>query len=475
MSRSSVSVVLTVLVTLAFAASARAVTITEFPIVNPGGADPLNIITGPDGNLWWTEGGSNPGVGRINPSGEAFPLIEDSRHPVDLVAAPSGWVSWVSEGGWGVRNPSGTVNEVATTLKGGAITLTAGNEVRFGGSQGASVAVLCTPEVESLDHLEAGQPCLGEKGGGRFIALAASSGNTLWSSTTNNAVKIFSATPVAFGKIVELPTESVPRGIAIGPEGSAWVAMSGADAVDRIDPNGGRTRFALPADSEPFDLVFGPDGAFWVLETGLGKVARMTTAGLVTGEYAVPSGFTGQIGITVGPDKSIWFTDTDRGAIGRLVPDPLSSSGGGGGGSVPPPAAAPRFTGSPSFSPARFRVVGSGGSRSAAGVPAGSTLRFSLSTPATVTATIFLKTLGRRAGKGCVAPAKAKPGAKKCTRLVRKGRLKLSAKAGANKFAFSGKLGGKPLTSGAYQASFTAKSPAGLTSTPAKASFTIVS
>jgi streptogramin lyase len=472
-----------VLVALTFADSAGAVSITEFPAQNPGGPDPLNIIAGPDGNLWWTEGGSNPGLGRMTPTGESLALIEDGSHPVDLVAAPSGWVSWVDEEGWVSRSPAGVFKvSPNNNLKGGAITLTAANEVRFGGSLGAGVAAVCTPKTSSLDHLEGEESCEGEGGGGKVTAMAASPGNTLWSSSpSRDTVKIATAAPLSQRKLLELPIGSGPQGIAIGPEGNAWVAMSTADAIDRIDPNGGRTRFALPSGSEPFDLTYGPDGAFWILESGLGKIGRMTTAGLLTGEYAVPSGFTGQVGITVGPDKNIWFTDSDKGAIGRLIPDPPIS---GGPPPSPPPASggpgadktAPAFIGAPAFSPARFRVSGAKAARSSRpAAPSGSSLKFSLSEAATVTMSVSRKTAGRRVGKKCVAPGKAKPGAKKCSRYVLKGVQTITGKAGANKFAFSGKVGGKALKPGSYQASLTARDAAGNTSAAATANFTIAS
>ncbi len=467
---------------LATAGPAGAVTITEFPVDNPGGSDPLHIIAGPDGNLWWTEGGANPGIGRMTPTGESLALLEDGGHPVDLVAAPSGWVSWVDEEGWVARSPAGGFKvSPNANLKGGAITLTAGNEVRFGGSLGAGVAAVCTPKTANLDHLEGEESCEGEGGGGKVTAMAASPGNTLWSSSpSRDAVKIATATPLGQRKLVELPVGSGPQGIAIGPEGNAWVAMSTADAIDRIDPNGGRTRFALPAGSEPFDLTYGPDGAFWILESGVGKIARMSTAGLITDEYAVPSGFTGQVGITVGPDKNIWFTDTDKGAVGRLIPDPLTtpggagSGGGAGGGNTPPgDTTAPRFSGAPKFSPARFRAAGASRSKSG-GAPSGSKLSFTLSEPASVTAAIALKAPGRRAGKRCVVPGKAKPGAKKCIRLITKGTLSLTGAAGANKIAFSGKLRGKALAPGAYGATLTARDVAGNASAAATAAFAIV-
>jgi hypothetical protein len=102
----------------------------------------------------------------------------------------------------------------------------------------------------------------------------------------------------------------------------------------------------------------------------------------------------------------------------------------------------------------------------------GSTLKFSLSADASVTVAISLKASGRRAGKSCVAPAKAKPGAAKCTRYVAKGQFALSGKAGPNSFRFNGKLGGKALTPGGYQASLTAHDGAGNNSA-ATANFTI--
>jgi streptogramin lyase len=462
-------------IALAFTGTANAVTITEFE-ANPGkSATPNNIVAGPGGNLWWTELGAEPGIGRISPTGEHFPVIHTETTPIDLAAAPSGWVSWVSQSGLGMRNPSGTVYQVleSSNFRAGSITLTPAGQIRFGGGEGASVTVICAPPDPTSDHLDFEFPkysCAGVKNGSAVDGIAASPGGTLWASVPeSNAMFISSTASFGFTTRVELPIGSRPVGIAIGPEGNAWVAMWEAGAIDRITPTGARTRFTLPAGSKPNDLVLGPDGAFWIVEAGTGKIARMTTAGLVTNEYAVPSGETGQTGITVGPDKNLWFTDSEVGLIGRLIPDPLVPAGEtGGGGTVPPPGdtVPPRFIGAPAFSPARFRV---GGPK-----PSGSTLKFSLSEASTITATVARKASGRRAGKNCVAPSKAKPGAKMCTRYVLKGNLTLKGAAGANKVAFSGKLRGKALPPGSYRSTLVARDVAGNTSSAAKASFSIV-
>lgn len=478
-----IAVYTTFLLALAFTGSAGAVTITEFES-NPGKVSlPEQIVAGPGGLLWWTEGGAEPGIGRMTTNGEHIGNFS-AGNPKDLVAAPSGWVSWLGNNTVGTRSPLGVVSNGTSTYNGTAITLTAGNEVRVGGVGGGGTSTrVCTPSEPGLDHITSALECSAESSSSTVEGLAASAGNTLWASLYGKQwVKIFSATPLSPQKVVELPAGSGPRGIAIGPEGDAWVAMWLGDAIDRIAPDGSRTRFSLPPDSAPFDIVFGPDGAFWITESGTGKIARMTTAGLVTNEYPVPSGETFQTGITVGPDGNIWFSDTEMGLIGRLIPDPLPVSGGGGGGGAPgnvpgpgpaPDKTVPRFTAAPNFSPARFRVAGAKAASSRGGAPTGSTLTFSLSEDASVTATVAIKAPGRRSGKACVAPGKAKPGAAICSRYLPKGKLNLAGRSGANKVSFSGKVAGKVLRPGTYQASFVARDPAGNSSVAATAHFTI--
>jgi streptogramin lyase len=474
---------LAALAALAVAAPANAVTITEFD-TNPGKVSvPLNIVGGADGNLWWTEIGSEPGIGRMSPSGERFPVIPDGSNPIDLAAAPSGWVSWVSQEGFGSRSPSGLVTRTANSFSAGAITLTPSGQIRFGGREG--VSVICSPQVPTSDHLETEFACAGEKFADSVEGIAAAPDGTLWASASkSNAVFISSTAHFGFTTRVDLPAGSDPVGIAIGPEGNAWVAMWEAGAIDRITPAGARTRFLLPVGSRPNDLVLGPDGAFWILESGTGRIARMTTTGTVTGEYPVPSGETGQLGITVGPDRNIWFTDPEAAMIGRLVPDPPIIAGGGssGGSTTTAPAVAPaldaiapRFTAAPTLRPARFRVAaGKAHGSSRGGAPSGSTLRFSLSEAASVTVTLARGVPGRRLGSRCVAPGKAKPSAGRCARFVGSGGLKIDGAAGPNKLAFSGRPAGRALRPGRYRATFIAADPAGNASGPSLAGFVIV-
>jgi streptogramin lyase len=466
------------------AGSAGAVTITEFP-ADPGNfsSTPEQIVGGPEGKVWWTEGGAKSGIGRISTNGELFPAIETSRQPVDLVVAPSGWASWTADEGIGTRDPSGFVHTYdRENFSGGAITLTPAGSVRYGYAHFASTAV-CAPGDLTGDHLKETESCYREQSSDPTEGMAAAPDGRLWVSV-GGAIEVFGSEGAPSKlKRIDLPANSAPRGIAIGPEGDAWVAMFEADAIDRLAPDGSRTRFKLPAGSHPYDIVWGPDGAFWMVEAGTGKIGRMSTAGVLTDEYPVPSGETGQSGIAVGPDGNIWFTDTEMGEIGRLVPDPVLGPVGSlpvapvGGGPAPArDTTAPRFLGATTFSPTRFAVVGAAkaSAKGHAGAPAGSKLKFSLSEAGAVTATISAKARGRRSGKSCVAPAKAPAKAAKCTRLVRKGALALSGAAGPNKLAFSGKVGGKALAPGAYQAALVARDAAGNASAPSLAGFTVL-
>ncbi|OJU80565.1 MAG: hypothetical protein BGO11_07550 [Solirubrobacterales bacterium 70-9] len=471
-----------VLAALLVVGRAAAVTIAEFA-ADPDSklSFPVNITSGPEGNLWWTDIGAHPGIARMTPDGEYLPRLADPNKPVDVVVSASGWASWVSQNGTGERAPGGTVSIHPSKFVGSSIILTPDEGLRWGG-HGPNVTSVCRP-LQDSDHFGGLELCLSKEWIGRVSGMAASGDGVIWASVEDRDLVLQMNLGLSDEKLIELPVGSRPTGIAVGPEGNAWVAMWGAGAIDRLTPAGARTRFPLPAGSRPNDIVLGPDGAFWITESGTGKIGRIDTAGTLTDEYPVPSGEIGQVGITVGPDAAIWYADPEAGLVGRLVPDPpgnpLAPVGPSGPGVAPgsDDGVAPRFLSPPSFKPARFRVAGRSGARPAGrrpAAPTGAKLTFALSEPATVTATVVLKAAGRRAGRKCVAPRKAKPGAARCIRRLAKGSLRLDGKAGVNRTPFSGKLNGKALVPGRYLAKFVARDAAGNASASVSASFTVV-
>ncbi|HEX3239730.1 MAG TPA: hypothetical protein VHR18_06305 [Solirubrobacterales bacterium] len=450
---------------LLFAAPAGAVTITEFEIEAgspPGTHQPRYIHVGPDGNLWYAVVGATPGIGRVSTSGQMLGIINDPLNPSDLVTGADGTVYWVGDDGIGRRTPNGTVQTEAFSDASDAYTLalTPGNKLFWTERRSSGSAAICYFEEGWGEAKACGAG--GSLVKGRITGLAMLPDATFWAAYYEaNEVRRVGVDLAGAVVTSKLPAGSGPSRIALG-DGRAWVTMFDADAIDSFLPDGARQRFPLPAGTRPNDIAFGPDGALWFTGYNSGTIGRMTTGGAVT-LYPIPSANSFPIGIAVGPDGNLWFTESGTGKIGRLVPDPLSGTGD---------SIAPVFTAAPKFQPKRFAV--SGNKSAPKGTPKGTKLKLALSEPATVIATIARPSPGRKAGKLCVAPGKAKSGAKRCTRFVAKGSLAKQLPAGPGSIPFSGKLKGKPLAPGAYRATVSAKDASGNLSAATFAAFTIV-
>jgi hypothetical protein len=106
--------------------------------------------------------------------------------------------------------------------------------------------------------------------------------------------------------------------------------------------------------------------------------------------------------------------------------------------------------------------------------PAGTTIRFTLSAPATVQFVITQTAAGRRGPHGCVAPTRQLRRAKSCTRTLTFGQFNRGLQSGADRVSFSGRLSHGPLKPGTYILTAT---PTGLTHIPGRShsiGFTIV-
>jgi outer membrane protein assembly factor BamB len=101
-------------------------------------------------------------------------------------------------------------------------------------------------------------------------------------------------------------------------------------------------------------------------------------------------------------------------------------------------------------------------------------ITYSLNISASVKLTLKRHAAGRKVNRRCVMPTRKNRKRARCTRLVTvPGSIMLPGKAGANGFAFTGKMGRRRLGPGTYQ--LTARpSAAGRTGTPQRVTFTIV-
>jgi hypothetical protein len=103
----------------------------------------------------------------------------------------------------------------------------------------------------------------------------------------------------------------------------------------------------------------------------------------------------------------------------------------------------------------------------------GTVFSFRLDQPATVRIAIQTRARGRRVGRACRAETRRLRHNPRCTRTITVATLTRTAHAGLNKVAFSGRIRGRALKPGHYQAAFTATDSAGA-SPPKTLSFTIV-
>jgi streptogramin lyase len=448
--------------TLAMTGMASAATFKEYPIGAYPAHAPRYIKAGPDGNIWFADGGTEGGVGRISPSGEPFAEF-GGPGVVEVAFAPDGSPFWAGDKSIGHRYPNGYVTESTKYLANYAAAVAPNGEFWFSTAEAewSHSSGISPGSTESFSLLR----------GGRITSIAFDRAGSAWGAFYEGNV-VHELTPDY--KQVDLPPKSGPARIALGPEGNLFVTMFDADAVDQITPTGQRRRFPLSAGAGPNDIALGPDGALWITEYKANKIARMTAAGEVTGEFAIPTPNSLPIGIAAGPDGAMWFTEAQAAKIGRIVIDASTTTPVGAGGGAGPAAAGrdttpPSFTKAPSLHPSRFRSSGRAGGR----IPKGSALTFTLSEAATLKVQVSAPRPGRKVNGNCTAPGKSNRHKPACRRYVPLGTLSYNAKSGANRFAFSGRVAGHTLKPGSYRLSAIALDAAGNGSSPAKASFTI--
>ena len=118
----------------------------------------------------------------------------------------------------------------------------------------------------------------------------------------------------------DLPTgDSLPQGIAAGPDGMNWVASRGAAEIARVAPGGSMSPIDLEFGVDPYDIVRGPDGAMWFTEHNGNRIGRLTVDGELSEFYL--RDLSTPTGITVGPDGALWFAQRGVSAIGRITVD----------------------------------------------------------------------------------------------------------------------------------------------------------
>ena len=111
-----------------------------------------------------------------------------------------------------------------------------------------------------------------------------------------------------------------PRGITVGPDGNIWFAETFINRIGRLTTSGTLTTFGVPtANSAPWGITPGPDGNLFYTEVNGNRIGRIAMTGVTT-EFAIPTALSGPRLINVGPDGNLWFAEYDKAKIGSMTP-----------------------------------------------------------------------------------------------------------------------------------------------------------
>ncbi len=256
--------------------------VVEYQVPSPG-ALPSEIIPGPDGNLWFTQGLGNH-IGMINPRTHDFTLfaLPQNYSSVDgITVGPDGNL-WFTDILFGTQPPIGAIGTLDPA----------------------------TGAIREFPEQDAGSVPMG---------ITTGPGGDLWFTNENNKnIGIFNPTTDSITLLAVPVAIGGAMGITTGPDGNIWVSLTADNSIGKINPTTiAVTVFPDATDGgSPEDIIVGPDGNLWFNEVYVAQLGRMnpTTGAFTQIPITDQSG-----GITAGADGKIWFTEYSP-AIGMINP-----------------------------------------------------------------------------------------------------------------------------------------------------------
>lgn len=344
-------------IAVAVPAAAQTGSIVEYQVPTAN-SQPVSIVAGPDGNLWFTEFRGNK-IARMTIAGTVteFPIPTANSQPDDMDVGPDGnlWFAEVLGNRIGRITTDGAITEfLVPTANSRPTVVAAGPDGNLWFTERGTVASpdnkvgRITPEGVITEYTLPNP-------GSRPLGITAGPDGNVW--FTEQAGNRIGRLDPATGAITEFPLpnpNSQPWEITGGPDGNLWFTEFSGNRIGRITPDGMISEFPVPTPaSQPNTIRRGPDlnpgdncayqqetlgeptfsaryGSFggcvarlattktlWFTETAGNRVAQVTTDGDIF-EYAIPTPAAQPIGITHGSDGAVWFAELAVNKIGRL-------------------------------------------------------------------------------------------------------------------------------------------------------------
>ena len=315
-----------------------AVTTLPVPGADPGSWDGTSshIVAGPDGNEWFTDPTDNA-IGRVTPQGKVtlFPLpsqaadggdgssdfIPNAQAPTDIVVGPDGnlWFTENGTDGIGRITPGGVITEFHTpSADSYPLGLTVGGDGNLWFAESGTEAIgqittdgtITEYPLQNLDVSYLDGIAKGADGNVWFIAYDDSGNGTISSITPG-------------GDITSYTLNAGPTALTAGPDGKLWVGTDSA-AILRVGTDGSTDSFALPDDASVTSISSGTDGTLWFSLDGANQFGRITPTGVVS-EFTLPTDSANADGsaisvsnVSLGSDGKMWFVDAFNPQVGSI-------------------------------------------------------------------------------------------------------------------------------------------------------------
>ncbi len=253
---------------------------------------PADITAGPDGNLWFTEQGLLPGIGRITPTGDI------TEYSTGLLNVPGDIVGEATDGGvW--------FTQKGITEKIGRIDTATGDIVTYPAPSGAGLAGL---DVDADGNLWFGQADRGKLG----------------RMATDGSVTEFNA---------DLSGDEHLKDVAVGPDDWVYYTVehdggmsrgrsSVLHSISRVNPaDGDICHFSDGLTGAPNKIISASDGKlYFTISEDPAAIGRIKTDGTIK-EFR--TGLTNDaypVALAEGGDHDVWFTGSaNPGRVGRMV------------------------------------------------------------------------------------------------------------------------------------------------------------
>ena len=317
--------------------------ITEYATSSPA---PNSIISGPDGNIWYTAANGNCDPAGCT-GGSEFVKVDPATgvtlntyrwdptcYPAELLTGRDGNL-WAAAGCANGQPPHYVISQLMRVTTNGTLTpfllpsapfnvLLGPGEV-INGPDGYLWVVTYRNSIEEVDvntgtvYAERSLPTAAPLPGGLgYVRIAAGSDGNVWftDGAANRVGRVSTS-----GLVTEFSVPTASSGISditAGPDGNLYFTESSVHQLGRITTGGVVTEFPLPAGASPSRIKVGPDGNLWFSDAtaSTAELGSMTPSGVVQ-QVPMPVG-TYALNLADGPDGNLWFTEGSLNKIGKV-------------------------------------------------------------------------------------------------------------------------------------------------------------